>query len=229
MKKKIITTAFIILLITIICIAVVLCNRNLNIFKLKSVEKNALEYINQTYPDFIVSDISVRHEWKPNHYVVDYDDGKGDSRTVIFNHTGEDLFADEYIDSKAWKIIYDYEKSIKLKITEALKRELGIDAYYVTVDDRNVIGKEKEIVLEGLDISSDSVTCSIGIIGDDNSTTFDFATLLKEIYTVVFSLDLPIEKMEVIQHNSPDSRFDIVCPVNMSEMSIEEINELIRK
>ena len=39
----------------------------LNIFKLKSVEKNALEYIHQTYPEFIVDDILVRHEWKSNH------------------------------------------------------------------------------------------------------------------------------------------------------------------
>ena len=200
MRKKIIITTLVVLFIIILCVAVALCvNPNLNVFKLKSVEKNALEYIHQTYPDFIVSNISVRHEWKSNHYVVDYNDGKGDNRTVIFNHTGEELFVDEYIRSTAVSIIYEYENSIKLRITEALKTELGIDAYYVIVEDKNAIGKEREIALEGLDISNDSVTCSIGIIGDDNSTTFEFATLSKEIYTVVSSLYLPIEKIEIIQ------------------------------
>ena len=45
-------------------------NPNLNKFKLKSVDKNALEYTHQTYPEFAVDDISVRHEWKSNSYVV---------------------------------------------------------------------------------------------------------------------------------------------------------------
>ena len=65
-----------------------------------------------------VDDILVRHEWKSNHYVVEYSDGKGDSRTVRFDHTGEELFVDEYIDSEAWKIVNAYESSIEQKIEE---------------------------------------------------------------------------------------------------------------
>lgn len=230
MKKSIITTTFVILFVIILCVAVALWfNPNLNIFKLKSVENKALEYIHKTYPEFAVEDISVRHDWKSNTYIVDYNDESEGARTVIFDNTGENVFIDEYIRDTAFNIIYDYENSIELKITEALKKELDIDTYYLIVKDENALGKERDIVLNGLDITNDFVTCSIGIIGDDNSTTVDFAMLSKEIYVVVTSLDLPIEKMEIVQQNSPDSRFDIVCPVNMCEMSVEEIDKLIRK
>lgn len=230
MKKKIITITFVILFVIILCGAVsVWFNPNLNIFKLKSVEKNALEYIHQTYPEFIVDDILVRHEWKSNHYVVDYDNEAGDVRTIIFDHTCEEVFEDEYISDTAFRIIYEYENGIKLKITEVLKKELDIDTYYVIVEDENARGKERDIVLKGLDITSDFVTCSIGVIGDDNSSTIEFAEFSKEIYIVVSSLGLPIEKIEISQQNSPDSRFDIVCPVNMDIMSVEEIDNLIRE
>ena len=72
MKKKIIVTTLVIILVIIflvaLCVKVALWfNPNLNKFKLKSVENNALEYIHQTYPEFIVDDILVRHEWKSNH------------------------------------------------------------------------------------------------------------------------------------------------------------------
>ena len=230
MKKKIIITTFVIIFLVTLCVVVALWfNPNLNKFKLKSVENNALEYIHQTYPEFTVDSISVRHEWKSNHYVVDYNDGKGESRTIIFDHTGESVYIDEYIRDIASNIIYEYENNIELKVTEALKKELGIDAYYVIVDDENAIGKEKEIALKELDISNDSVTCSIGISGDDNSTTFDFAKLSKEIYVKISSLGLPIDEIKIHQQNSPDSRFDITCPMDMGAMSIEEIDKLVRK
>ena len=230
MKKKSTTIIFVVLLIVILCVLVVFfLNPNLNIFKLKSVEGNALEYIHQTYPEFEVDNISIRHEWKANQYVVDYDDGAGDKRTLIFDHTGESVFVDEYIRDTAFSIIHEYENNIELKVTEALQNELGIEVYYIVVKDVNALGKERKIVLENFDISNDSVTCSIGVIGDDNSTTLEFATLSKEIYIVVSNLCLPIEKIEIIQQNSPDSRFDIVCPVNMDGMNIEEIDELVRK
>ncbi len=230
MKKIIIATTFIIIFLVTLCVVVSLWfNPNLNKFKLKSVEKNALEYIHQTYPEFTVDDISVRHEWKSIHYVVDYNDGKGESRTIIFDHTGAEVFTDEYIDSKAWEIIYDYQNNIKAKVTDALKNKLSIDAHYVIIDDKNAYGQEREIALEGLDISRDSVNCSIGIIGGDNSTSLEFAKLSKEIYCTVSSLELPIENIEIHQQNSPGSRFDITCPVDMGAMSIEEIDKLVRK
>ena len=60
MKKKIIATAFVIIFLVTLCVVVALWfNPNLNKFKLNSVEKNALEYIHQTYPEFTVDDISV--------------------------------------------------------------------------------------------------------------------------------------------------------------------------
>ncbi len=229
-EKKIIVTTLVIIFLVALCVVVALWfNPNLNKFKLKSIENNALGYIHQTYPEFTVDDISVRHEWKSNHYVVDYNDGKGESRTIIFDHTGAEIFTDEYIDSKAWKIIYDYENSIKAQVTDALKNKLSIDAHYVIIDDKNADGKEQEIVLDGLDISRDSVNCSIGIIGEDNSLSLEFAKLSKEIFCTVFSLELPIENIEIHQQNSPDSRFDITCPMDMGAMSIEEIDKLVRK
>lgn len=229
MKKKMITTIYVILFVAALCVVAFWFNPDLNIFKLKSVENNALEYIHQTYPKFTVDNISVRHEWKSNHYVVDYDNGAGDARTLIFDHTGEVVFVDEYIRDTAFRIIYDYENSIELKITEVLKKELDIDTHYLIVQDENARGKERDIALKGLDITNDVVTCSIGVTGDGNSSTIEFAELSKEIYIIVSSLGLPIEKMEIIQQNSTDSRFDIVCPVNMGEMSVEEIDKLIRK
>ena len=231
MKKKIIITTLVILFVVILGIAVVLWfNPNLNKFKLKSVEKNALEYIHQTYPEFEVDDILVRHEWKSNHYVVEYSDGKGDSRTVIFDHTGEELFVDKYIDNVAWKIVNEYESDIEQKIDAVLKNILGeYSTHYIIIEDIKAHGKEREIVLEGLDISSDSVECSIGISGRKGKTTFEFAKLSKEIYVAVSSLELPIEQIKIHQQNSPDSRFDVVCPVNMDEMSIEEIDKLVKK
>lgn len=235
MKKKIIVTTLVIIFLVALCVVVALWfNPNLNKFKLKSVENNALEYIHQTYPEFTVDDIFVRHEWGSiycdgGHYVVDYNDEKGESRTIIFDHAGAEILSDEYIDYKSWKIIYDYENSIKAQVTDALKNKLSIDTYYVIIDDINVYGKEREIVLDGLDISRDSVNCSIGIIGEDNSLSLEFAKLSKEIFCTVFSLKLPIENIEIYQHNSPDSRFDITCPVDMGAMSIEEIEKLVRK
>lgn len=234
MKKKIIittliTTLSIIFTVTLCVVVALWFNPNSNKFKLKNVENNALEYIHQTYPEFTVDDISVRHEWKSNHYVVEYSDGKGDSRTVIFDHTGVTVFVDEYIRDTAFDIIYDYENSIRLRVTEALKSELNIDAYYVNIEDINAHGKERDIVLNGLDISKDSVNCSIGIRGEDNSLSLEFAKLSKEIYCTVFSLELPIENIEIHQQNSPDSRFDITCPVNMGEMDIEDIDKLVKK
>ena len=231
MKKKIIATAFVIIFLVTLCVVVALWfNPNLNKFKLKSVENNALGYIHQTYPEFTVNDISVRHEWKSNHYVVDYNDGKGESRTIIFDHTGAEIFTDEYIDSRAWEIVYAYESSIKQNVDNILKNILGErSTIYINIDNEKAIGKEREIALEGLDISKDLVKCSIGISGGENATTYDFAKLSKEIYVGISSLDLPIEKIKIHQQNSPDSRFDITCPVDMGTMSIEEIDKLIRK
>lgn len=231
MKKKIIITTLVILFVVIFCVAVALWfNPNLNKFKLKSVEKNALEYIHQTYPEFEVDDILVRHEWKSNHYVVEYSDGKGDIRTVIFDHTGEELFVDEYIDREAWKIVNAYESSIEKKIDAVLKNILGeYSTSYIIIDDIKAHGKEREIALEGLDISSDSVECSIGIMGGKDETTLEFAKISKEIYVAVSSLGLPIDQIKIHQQNSPDSRYDIVCPANMDKMSIEEIDKLLKK
>ena len=230
-KNKIIITTFAILFVLIFCVAVVLWfNPNLNKFKLRSVEKNALEYIHQTYPEFTVDSILVRHEWKSNHYVVEYNNGKGDSRTVIFDHTGEELFVDEFIDSKAWEIVHAYESDIEQKIDAVLKNILGeYSTHYIIIDDIKAYGKEREIALEGLDISRDSVECSIGISGGKNATTLEFSKLSKEIYVSVSSLNLPIEQLKIHQQNSPDSRFDIVCPMYMGEMDIEDIDKLVKK
>ena len=231
MKKKIIVTTLVIIFLVAFCVVVALWfNPNLNKFKLKSVENNALEYIHQIYPEFTVDEISVRHEWKSNHYVVDYHDGKGESRTIIFDHTGVEIFTDEYIDSKAWEIVYAYESGIEQKVDNVLKNILGeYSTHYVFIDDEKAFGKEREIALEGLDISKDLVKCSIGISGGENATTYDFAKLSKEIYVEISSLELPIEEIQIHQQNSPDSRFDITCPVDMGAMSIEEINKLVRK
>ena len=231
MKKKIIVTTLVIIFLVTLCVVVALWfNPNLNKFKLKSVENNALEYIHQTYPEFTVDSISVRHEWKSNHYVVDYNDGKGESRTIIFDHTGVEIFADEYIDSKAWKIVHAYESGIEQKVDNVLKTMLGeYSTHYVIIDDEKAFGKEREIALEGLDISKDLVKCSIGISGGENATTYDFAKLSKEIYVEISSLELPIDEIKIHQHNSPDSRFDITCPMDMGAMSIEEIDKLVRK
>ena len=231
MKKKIIITVLSSIFIVTLCVVVAFWfSPNLNKFKLNSVEKNALEYIHQTYPEFKVDDISVRHEWKSNHYVVDYNDGKGESRTIIFDHTGAEIFTDEYIDSRAWKIVYAYESGIEQKVDNVLKNILGeYSTHYVVIDDEKAFGKEREIALEGLDISKDLVKCSIGISGDENATTYDFAKLSKEIYVEISSLELPIDEIKIHQQNSPDSRFDITCPVDMGAMSIEEIDKLVRK
>lgn len=231
MKKKIIITVLSSIFIVTLCVVVAFWfNPNLNKFKLNSVEKNALEYIHQTYPEFKVDDISVRHEWKSNHYVVDYNDGKGESRTIIFDHTGAEIFTDEYIDSRAWEIVHAYESGIEQKVDNVLKNILGeYSTHYVIIDDEKAFGKEREIALEGLDISKDLVKCSIGIRGGDNATTYDFTKLSKEIYVRISSLDLPIEEIKIHQQNSPDSRFDITCPVDMGAMSIEEIDKLVRK
>ena len=231
MKKKIIITVLSSIFIVTLCVVVAFWfNPNLNKFKLNSVEKNALEYIHQTYPEFKVDDISVRHEWKSNHYVVDYNDGKGESRTIIFDHTGAEIFTDEYIDSRAWEIVHAYESGIEQKVDNVLKNILGeYSTYYVIIDDEKAFGKEREIALEGLDISKDLVKYSIGISGGENATTYDFAKLSKEIYVGISSLDLPIEEIKIHQQNSPDSRFDITCPVDMGAMSIEEIDKLVRK
>ena len=231
MKKKIIITVLSSIFIVTLCVVVAFWfNPNLNKFKLNSVEKNALEYIHQTYPEFKVDDISVRHEWKSNHYVVDYNDGKCESRTIIFDHTGAEIFTDEYIDSRAWEIVHAYESGIEQKVDNVLKNILGeYSTHYVIIDDEKAFGKEREIALEGLDISKDLVKCSIGISGGENATTYDFAKLSKEIYVGISSLDLPIEEIKIHQQNSPDSRFDITCPVEMGAMSIEEIDKLVRK
>lgn len=231
MKKKIIITVLSSIFIVTLCVVVAFWfNPNLNKFKLNSVEKNALEYIHQTYPEFKVDDISVRYEWKSNHYVVDYNDGKGESRTIIFDHTGAEIFTDEYIDSRAWEIVHAYESGIEQKVDNVLKNILGeYSTHYVIIDDEKAFGKEREIALEGLDISKDLVKCSIGISGGENATTYDFAKLSKEIYVGISSLDLPIEEIKIHQQNSPDSRFDITCPVDMGAMSIEEIDKLVRK
>lgn len=230
MKKKIIITVLSSIFIVTLCVVVAFWfNPNLNKFKLNSVEKNALEYIHQTYPEFKVDDISVRYEWKSNHYVVDYNDGKGESRTIIFDHTGAEIFTDEYIDSRAWEIVHAYESGIEQKVDNVLKNILGeYSTHYVIIDDEKAFGKEREIALEGLDISKDLVKCSIGISGGENATTYDFAKLSKEIYVGISSLDLPIEEIKIHQQNSPDSRFDITCPVDMGAMSIEEIDKLVR-
>ena len=231
MKKKIIITVLSSIFIVTLCVVVAFWfNPNLNKFKLNSVEKNALEYIHQTYPEFKVDDISVRYEWKSNHYVVDYNDGKGESRTIIFDHTGAEIFTDEYIDSRAWEIVHAYESGIEQKVDNVLKNILGeYSTHYVIIDDEKAFGKEREIALEGLDISKNLVKCSIGISGGENATTYDFAKLSKEIYVGISSLDLPIEEIKIHQQNSPDSRFDITCPVDMGAMSIEEIDKLVRK
>lgn len=231
MKKKIIITVLSSIFIVTLCVVVAFWfNPNLNKFKLNSVEKNALEYIHQTYPEFKVDDISVRYEWKSNHYVVDYNDGKGESRTIIFDHTGAEIFTDEYIDSMAWEIVHAYESGIEQKVDNVLKNILGeYSTHYVIIDDEKAFGKEREIALEGLDISKDLVKCSIGISGGENATTYDFAKLSKEIYVGISSLDLPIEEIKIHQQNSPDSRLDITCPVDMGAMSIEEIDKLVRK
>ena len=231
MKKKIIITVLSSIFIVTLCVVVAFWfNPNLNKFKLNRVEKNALEYIHQTYPEFKVDDISVRHEWKSNHYVVDYNDGKGESRTIIFDHTGVEIFTDEYIDSRAWEIVHAYESGIEQKVDNVLKNILGeYSTHYVIIDDEKSFGKEREIALEGLDISKDLVKCSIGISGGENATTYDFAKLSKEIYVGISSLDLPIEEIKIHQQNSPDSRYDITCPVDMGAMSIEEIDKLVSK
>ncbi len=231
MKKKIIvTTLAIVVIVTLSVVVALWFNPNLNKFKLKNVENNALEYIHQTYPEFTVDDISVRHEWKSNHYVVDYNDGKGESRTIIFDHTGAEIFTDEYIDSRAWEIVHAYESGIEQKVDNVLKNILGeYSTHYVIIDDEKAFCKEREIALERLDISKDLVKCSIGISGGENATTYDFAKLSKEIYVGISSLDLPIEEIQIHQQNSPDSRFDITCPVDMGAMSIEEIDKLVRK
>lgn len=83
--------------------------------------------------------------------------------------------------------------------------------------------------MKGLDISSDSVECSIGIMGGKDETTLEFAKISKEIYVAVSSLGLSIDQIKIHQQNSPDSRYDIVCPANMDKMSIEEIDKLLKK
>lgn len=235
MNKKLVAYALFLLLIVLLCFAITaiilinLFTPNTNKYRLKQIEANAIEYINQTYPDFVITDIDVTHEWKPNHYVVNYCNADGESRTIIFDHTGEKLFIDEYISNNAWRIVYDYEKSIKTKIVSALKTELSIDTYYVNITDKNAYGKDREIVLEGLDISNDPVDCSIGIIGEDDSTTMEFAKLAKDIYLTVTSLHLKVAKIEIHQQNNPESRFDISCPYDMYEMSIEEIEKIVQR
>ena len=86
-----------------------------------------MEYINETYPEFVVEDISVTHEWKMNQYVVDYSDGKGDNRTLIFDHTGDDVEIDKYIHNKAFRIVYDYGENIESQVMQALKNKLTIE------------------------------------------------------------------------------------------------------
>ena len=96
-KNKVIAIISAILIFVLVCTGIAFwINPNLNYFKIKSVENNAREYIHNTYPDFEIADIDVNHEWKSNTYVVDYNDENGDSRTVIFDHTGKNVFADEY-------------------------------------------------------------------------------------------------------------------------------------
>lgn len=227
MKKK--TTVFVVLAIIILCVVTAMYfNPNLNVFKLKRVENNALEYIHQTYPEFEVVNISAKHDWKSNWYIVDYNDGNGNSGRVFFDQTGENLYLDEYMRNKARDIIYDYEYDIELKIKYALENELSIDVYYIDAEDEIAREKEREIVLDGLDISADPVKCNVGITGDDNSTLQDFAELSKDIYLTISDLGLPVESLEIHQQNSPESRFDIACPENMGEMSIEEIKKLVR-
>ena len=213
------------------CVATVILhfNPDLNKFKLKRVEKNALKYIRQTYPEFIVDNISVEHDWKSSHYIVEYSDKSGESRTISFDHTGKELFTDNYIDEKADEIIWAYESGIEQKIDTALKNRLGLNPHYIIIDGIGVHDKEREIALEGLDISDTPVVCSIGIIGAKDRTTLEFAQISKDIYITITSLQLPVKQIKIHQQLSPDNRYDIVCPESMEEMSIEEINKLVNK
>lgn len=202
---------------------------NLNKLKLKSVENNALEYIHDTYPDFAVDEISVVHEWKSNHYVVDYSDGKGDNRTVTFGHTGEKVSIDNYIHDKVYDIEYDYTNNVEAQITQALENESEIYVNYILIEAKNLIGREKDIALNGWDISKQPIVCSMEIRGTDKPSTLEFAKSAKEIYAIVSSLELPIEEIIIHQPHSPGGRFDIVCPDDMDELSIEQIEKLVER
>lgn len=229
-KHKVIAILSIIVIFIILCTCIAFwINPSLNKFKLKSIERNALEYINETYPEFVVEDISVTHEWKMNQYVVDYSDGKGDNRTLIFDHTGDDVEIDEYIHNKSFRIVYDYGENIESQVMQALKNKLTIDIYYVYVEVGNLIGRERDIALNGWDISKEPIVCSMQINSGDEGSTLEFAKSAKEIYAIISSLELPIEKIEIYQQNSPGSRFDITCPANMNELSIEQIEKLVKK
>ena len=200
---------------------------NVNEAVLKRVENNALKYINSTYGDFTVVNINAEYKWMENHYIVEYDDGNGDIRTVVFDSTGEKVVTDRYIYEKAWSIVNQYESNIKQKVELILQEILGKPAYYIIIDDNRAYGKDFEIAMENLDISNDPVECTVGINGHDDATTLEFAKLCKEIYVKISLSGLPIESLEIIQQNSEYGRFDLTCPYNMGELTIEEIDKLI--
>lgn len=57
-----------------------------------------------------------------NHYVVYYSDGKGNDKTIIFDHSGDEVAIDKYIHDKSFSIVYDYEHNIESQIAQVKKR-----------------------------------------------------------------------------------------------------------
>ena len=227
--RKIVKIILGLLIIVILSsIAVLYFNPNLNYFKLKSVEKNALDYIDNTYPDFKVNELSVSHEWKSNHYVVTYKDDSDNERILTYDFTGENIFSDNYIIDEAHMIVHAYTNSIKEKIKMLVEANLNYKTHYIIVDDTNAYGKDREIVLNKLDISNDPVECTIGLVAPDEVTKAEFAQVALEIYEIIYNGGLPIAELNIVQQNSPESRFDIKCPGNMDKLSVSDIEKLIQ-
>lgn len=231
MKKLAIILAImlgILLFVSIIVAGVMHFNPNLNPFKLAKVEKNAILYFEEVYPDFEISEISVFHDWKPNYFRATCTDSSGEERKIAFDHTGERVILDEYLRGAYRKRVLDYEDDIVQQVTSVIEDNTEYDVYYTTVNVLDANDKEYEIAFENCDLSTFDIECSVGFSGGDNLQKSNFAKKALEVFELVKAIDLPLVKLEVIQHNNPESRYDVVFTPEMNGLTTADVELMVK-
>jgi len=195
---------------------------NLNFIKKNEVKQNALKYISETYPDYEVAKISVKHEWYDNVYIVTYSNNSGDKRGMSFKHTGKELNRDYYIENNSERIISHYKQSIQTKLENEINEKVAPIYYLVVTLVDNSGEKRRRMVLEGEKINRDPVDCSIGLSG--TFTKVEFAEAILKSVEIINDSDFNISSLSFSAFNHHVFNWSD----DMFTMSAEELAQCIK-
>ena len=197
---------------------------SLNFVKINQIKKSAQEYVAAQYPDYVVKQFKVKHDWYPNVYYVTYTDGET-SRSLTYS-SDKNFRSDNYINN----IISDFSLNYRMRKSEYLKEKLLNAEYNISFVNINFEISEKEFYEKYKDTEeiNEPLNCSVGFYAETTYTKYKFAEDIIGAKKVVDNENYNISQLTFgCAYDSEKPAYGSKWENGMGDMDAEQLSQFI--